>query len=113
MSERQSLPKLIENNTLMHFKEEINGIIEELLKEDETDITDVNHLIYAAATVIAERITKPVKKVKNRRNKDYWKIRIQRQISNWGRELSTLTDTGSGSDIKLTQKRGKIFRNIK
>jgi hypothetical protein len=52
MSERQRLPKLIENNKLIHLKKEINGIIEGLLKEDETDITDINPLIYAAATVI-------------------------------------------------------------
>jgi hypothetical protein len=32
------------------------------LKDDETDITDTNHLIYAAATVITERNTKPGKK---------------------------------------------------
>jgi hypothetical protein len=30
--------------------EEINVIIEELLKEDESDIIDTNHLIQAAAT---------------------------------------------------------------
>jgi hypothetical protein len=60
MSERQRLPKLIENK-LIHLKKEINGIIEELLKEDETDITDMNHLIYGAATVITERIAKPGK----------------------------------------------------
>jgi hypothetical protein len=43
MSERQRLPKLTENNKLLNLKKEINGIIEEVLKEDETDITDVNH----------------------------------------------------------------------
>jgi hypothetical protein len=69
MSERQSLPKLIENNKPIHLKKEINAIIEELLK-DENDITDKNHLIYVAATVITERITEPGKKVKSRRNKD-------------------------------------------
>jgi hypothetical protein len=54
------------------------------------------------------------KKVKTRRNKDTWKIRIQRQISNWRRELSIFTESGSGSDnIKLNIKRGKFFRNIK
>jgi hypothetical protein len=42
--ERQRLPKLIENNKLIHLKKEINGIIEELSKEDKTDITDINHL---------------------------------------------------------------------
>jgi hypothetical protein len=59
MSERQRLPQLREKNKLIHLKKEINGITEELLKEDETDITDTNHLIYAAATVIIESITKP------------------------------------------------------
>jgi hypothetical protein len=114
MSERQRLPKLTENNKLIHLKKEVNGIIEELLKEDETDITDINHLIYAAATVITERINKPGKKVKNRRHEDSWKIRIQRQISNWRRVLSIFTESGSSSDnIKLNIKRGKFFRKIK
>jgi hypothetical protein len=36
--------------------------------ENETDITDLNHLIYAAATVITEKVTKPGKTVKSRRN---------------------------------------------
>jgi hypothetical protein len=31
------------------------------LKENETNITDINHLIYAAATGIAEAITEPGK----------------------------------------------------
>jgi hypothetical protein len=60
----------------------MNGIIEELLKENEIEITDINHLIYAAATVITEEVTKPGKTVKSRRNKNSWKIRIHRQISN-------------------------------
>jgi hypothetical protein len=114
MSERQRLPKVIENNELIHLKKDINGIIEEFFKEDETDITDINHLIYSAATVITERITKPGKKVKNRRNKDSWKIRIQRQISNWRTELSILTESGSSSDnIKLNIKKTKIFQKRK
>jgi hypothetical protein len=114
MSERQRLPKLTENNKLTHIKKEINGIIEEHLKEDETDITDTDHLIYAAETVITKRITKPGQKVKNRRNEDSWKIRIQRQISNWRRELSILTESGSGSDnIKLNLKKRKMFQKYK
>jgi hypothetical protein len=55
MSERQRLPTLVENSKIMWLKKEINGIIEELLKENEIDITDINHLIYAAATVIMEK----------------------------------------------------------
>jgi hypothetical protein len=36
------------------------------LKENETDITDINHLMYATATVIAEKVTKPGNMVKSR-----------------------------------------------
>jgi chorismate mutase len=69
MSERQRLPKLVENNKVVSIKKEMNGIIEEILKENETDITDLNHLIFAAASVIMEEVTKPGKAVKSRRNK--------------------------------------------
>lgn len=88
MSERQGQPKLREENKLVHHKKEVNGITEERLKENETDITDVNHLIYAAETVIAEIISKPGKTVKNIRNKD--SLRIQREISKWRKELSII-----------------------
>jgi hypothetical protein len=41
-------------------------------------------------------------------------IRIQRQISNWRRELSILTESGSGSDnIKLNIKKRKTFQKYK
>jgi hypothetical protein len=70
MSERQRLPKLVENSKIIWLKKVMNGIIEELLKENETDMTDINHLIYAAATVITEKVTKLGKTVKSRRNKN-------------------------------------------
>jgi hypothetical protein len=62
MSERQRLPKVIENNKIIWLKKEMNGVIKELLKENETDITYINHLIYAAETVITEKVTKPEKR---------------------------------------------------
>jgi hypothetical protein len=71
----------------------VNGIIKELLKENESDITDINHFLYAAAIVITEIATKRGKTVKNGRNKKtLGKIRIQRQISNWRKKLSILAD---------------------
>jgi hypothetical protein len=52
--------------------------------------------------------------VKNRRNKDSWKIRIQRQISSWRRELSILNGSGLSSDIiKLNTKKRKNFQKYK
>ena len=52
MSEREKLPKLKTNSKLITLQEEINGVIEELLEEDEMNITDINNLIYAAATIM-------------------------------------------------------------
>jgi hypothetical protein len=51
MSERKRLPKLKENNKLLKLKEDINGVTEELLEEDESDITDINNFICVATTI--------------------------------------------------------------
>jgi hypothetical protein len=113
MTERQRLPKLVENNKIIRLTKEMNGIIEELLKENETDILDLNHLIYAAATVIMEKVTKPGKTVKSRRNENSWKVRIQSQISNWRKELSILAESGPGPDnFKLNIKKEENFSEI-
>ena len=41
MSERVKLSKLKTSSKLIKLQEEINGVIEELLEEDEMNITDV------------------------------------------------------------------------
>ena len=61
MSEREKLPKLKTNSKLIKFQEEINGVIEELLEEDEMNIADINNLIYAAATIMTQTINEPSK----------------------------------------------------
>jgi len=71
---------------LIKLKEEINGVMEELIAEDEMDITDINNLIQAAATIITQTLNEPGKKIKNRRNVKFWKIRMQKQISGWRKE---------------------------
>ena len=73
MCEREKLPKLTTNSKLIKLHEEINGVIEELLEEDETDVTDINKLIYAAATIITQTLNEPGKRIKNRRNVKFWK----------------------------------------
>jgi len=64
MCEKEKLPKLKTNNKLIKFQEEINGVIEELLEEEEMDITNLNNLIYAAATIITQNLNEPSKKTK-------------------------------------------------
>ena len=54
MCEREKLPKLKTNSKLIKIKEVINGVIEEHLEEDEMNITNINNLIYAAATIMTK-----------------------------------------------------------
>jgi Skp family chaperone for outer membrane proteins len=58
-SEREKLPKLKTNSKLIELQEEINGVIEELLEEDEMDITNINNLIDAAATIMTQTLNEP------------------------------------------------------
>ena len=88
MSEREKLPKLKTNSKLIKLQEEINGVIEELLEEDEMDITNINNLIYAAATIMTQSLNESSKRSKNRRNVRFWKIRMQKQISSWRKVIN-------------------------
>jgi len=57
---------------LIKLQEEINGVIEELLEEDEMNITDINNLIYAAATIMTQTLNEHNKRSKNRRCVKFW-----------------------------------------
>jgi len=65
MCEREKLPKVKTKSKLIKFQEEINGVIDELLEEEEMDITDINNLIYASATIISQTLNEPSKKKQN------------------------------------------------
>jgi len=41
---------------LIKLQKEINGVIEELLEEDEMNITNINNLIYATATIMTQTL---------------------------------------------------------
>ena len=86
-------------------QEEINGVVEELLEEDEMNITDINNMINAAATIMTETLNEPNKSGKNRRYVKFWKIRMQKQTSSWRKELSIIAETGTCSaNEKLNRK---------
>ena len=63
MPEREKLPKL--KSKLIKLQEEINGVDEERLEEEEMDITDINNLIYAAAKIMTQTLNEPSKRSKN------------------------------------------------
>jgi len=45
LCEREKLPNLTTKSKLIKLQKEINEVIEELLEEDEINITDINNLI--------------------------------------------------------------------
>jgi ribosome-binding protein aMBF1 (putative translation factor) len=78
------------------------------------EITDINNLICAAATIMTQTMNEPSKRSKNRRNVKFWKIRMQQQISSWRRESSIVVETGTGSDNgKLNRKKRKVFKKYR
>jgi hypothetical protein len=48
--------------------------------------------MYVVATIITETTTKPREAVKNRIDKTFWKIGMQRLISNWREERFALAE---------------------
>jgi len=66
VSEREKLPNLKTKSKLIKFQEEVNGVTEELLEEDEMNTTDINNLIYTAATIMTQTLNEPSKRSKNR-----------------------------------------------
>ena len=110
MSEREKLLKLKTKGKLTKLQKEINGVMEEQLEEDEMDITDTNNLIYVAATIATQTRNEPSKRNTNRRNENFWKIRMKELISSWRKELSVTAENGTDCDNgKLDRKKRKIF----
>ena len=77
MSESERLSKLKENCTLIKLKEKINGIFEETLEENKSDLKDINNLIYIATTIMTQKVNEPSKRNTNRTNENFWEISMQ------------------------------------
>ena len=76
--------------------------------------TYINNLIYAADTIMTQKLNEPSKRSKSRRDVKFWKIRMQKQISRWRKELSIIVETGTVSDNgKLNRKKRKIFQKYR
>jgi hypothetical protein len=55
---------------------------------------------------MTQTLNEPSKGSKNRRNVQFWKIRMQKQISSWRKQLSIIAEAGTGSDNgKLNRKK--------
>jgi len=62
---------------------------------------------------VIQTLNEPNKRSKKRRDVKFWKIRMQKQITSWRKELLIIAETVTGSDnAKLNRKKRKIFKKI-
>jgi Sec-independent protein translocase protein TatA len=86
-----------------------NEAMGEILDEKDLNITELNHLIYAAATIITEEINgiREYKLQTHRSKTPPWVRRIRRSINDIRKELSALVEIQSNNrnvrNIKLTR----------
>jgi transposase len=89
-----------------------NKAMEEILEEKDLNITELNHLIYAAATVITEEINGTAEcKIKAQRSKPHpWVRRIQGSINDIRKELSVLVEIKRDNRKVQNIKRTRLFK---
>jgi len=89
-----------------------NKAMEGILDEKDLNITELNHLIYAAATVITEEINGTAEcKIKAQRSKPPpWVRRIQGSINDIRKELSMLVGIKRDNRKAQNIKRTRLFK---
>jgi hypothetical protein len=89
-----------------------NKAMEEIVDEKDLNITELNHLIYAASTVITEEINGTADcKIKAQRSKPPpWVRRIQGSINDIRKELSVLVEIKRDNRKAQNIKRTRLFK---
>ena len=89
-----------------------NEAMEEILDEKDLDITELNHLIYAAATVITEEIngTGEYKLQIQRSKTPLWVRCIQGSINDIKKELSALVEIRRDDRKVMNIKRTRLLK---
>jgi hypothetical protein len=89
-----------------------NEAMEEILNQTDLSITELNHLIYAAATVITEEIngTGEYKPQTQRSKPPPWVRRIHGSINDIRKDLSVLTEIKRNSRKVKNIKRARLLK---
>ena len=89
-----------------------NDAVGEILCERDFDVTDLNHLIYTAATVITEEINgrKEYKLQTQRLHTPPWIRHIQNTINNMRKELSQLVEIQRDNRKTMNKNKAKLFK---
>ena len=92
-----------------------NEAMEEILDEKDLNITELNHLIYAAATVFTEEIigTGECKLQTQRSKTPPWVRRIQGSINDIRKELSALVEIRRDNRNVMNINRTRLLKKYK
>ena len=78
------------------------------------NITVINILTYAAASIMLQTLNETSKRSKNRRDVKFWKIRMQKQITSPRKDILIIAENGTGCvNVKLSRKKRKNFQNYR
>ena len=100
---RIPIPKVRNDHRTKEAIRHANKAIDKMLKELRRDlnITEVNNIIYAAASSVANKVGEKPRRKQNRiRKEPHWKRKIQKEIDKLRGELSLLSEYEKGSNMK-------------
>ena len=97
--DRDMLPKIRHDRITKNLINQANRAIEDIRKENsvEMDITAINQLCYAAATIITEMTGNKKIKQQRKRKQPKWKEDIEKDIFKKRKDLSILTEMEKGA----------------
>jgi len=112
IDKRSRLQKLQNTFKIKVIIKMANKVMEEILDAKDLNITELNHLIYAAAMVITEEINGTAEyKIETQRSKPPpWVRRVQGSINNIRKELSVLVEIKRDNRRVQTIKRTRLFK---
>ena len=115
LEERPRLLKIRTSNKNKEVLRKVNSAVKEIQRRavQPLDITQINELIYSAATIAQDQCGLKTKHQKDRRRKQpAWKARIQKIIDQKRADLSTLTEMKRGGNVNQ-KKRNTLVKIYK
>ena len=108
INERPAIPKIrrdhLAKEAIKHANEAIQDIKDKQSKP--LNLTDINQLLYAAASSVAEAVgARPRKPKSRKRTQPKWKEKIEKEIQKLRGQLSLLNELENGSNVKEKKKK--------
>ena len=117
INHRQPIPKITNAQSAKTAIEKANKAIDQLKEESgKLSLADVNHLMYATASAVAESLGLKTKEKRRLRkpNQTNWKRKVERGIPKIRGDISTLNDIKNEKSVKEKREKALFSKhNIK